>query len=124
MTTVFLLCSLVIVLAVRGASAQQVTVETKKKLIPAGPGQKPFDVTRHTIPIDEIRTGVPGRDAIPALAAPNFLAADRVRGLLRESDRVLGVFLNGDAKAYPIRILNYHELVNDSVGGRPVLVTW
>jgi hypothetical protein len=43
---------------------------------------------------------------------------------LKPSERVLGVALNGEAKAYPLRILNWHELVNDSVGERPVLVTW
>ncbi len=106
------------------ALAQTVITEPKTKLVPAGPGQKPFDVTRHTIPLSEIRGGGPARDGVPALVHANFIAADQVGRLLKKSDRVLGVFLNGEAKAYPVRILNWHELVNDSVGGRPVLVSW
>ena len=102
---------------------QRVIVEPQRKLQPAGPGKQPFDVTRHTIPLREIVSSVP-RDTIPALSDPTFLSADQVTGLLKDSDRVLGVSWNGEAKAYPVRILNWHELVNDTVGGRPVLVSW
>jgi len=102
---------------------QRVIVEPQRKLQPAGPGKQPFDVTRHTIPLREIVSSVP-RDIIPALSDPTFLSADQARGLLKDSDRVLGVSWNGEAKAYPVRILNWHELVNDTVGGRPVLVSW
>ena len=102
---------------------QRVIVEPQRKLQPAGPGKQPFDVTRHTIPLREIVSSVP-RDIISALSDPTFLSADQARGLLKDSDRVLGVSWNGEAKAYPVRILNWHELVNDTVGGRPVLVSW
>jgi len=64
------------------------------------------------------------RDAIPALTQPEFISVDQADRLWKPSERVLGVALNGGAKAYPLRILNWHELVNDSVGGQPVLVTW
>ncbi len=104
--------------------AQSVVTEPQPRFIPAGQGRtKPFDVTRHTIPLSEIRESVP-RDVIPALSNPSFLAADQVHGGLKDSDRVLGVSMSGASKAYPIRILNWHELVNDSVGGRPILVSW
>jgi hypothetical protein len=102
---------------------QRVIVEPQRKLQPAGPGKQPFDVTRHTIPLREIVSSVP-RDVIPALSDPTFLSADQARGLLKDSDRVLGVSWNGEAKAYPVGILNWHELVNDTVAGRPVLVSW
>jgi len=102
---------------------QRVIVEPQRKLQPAGPGKQPFDVTRHTIPLREIVSSVP-RDIIPALSDPTFLSADQARGLLKDSDRVLGVSWNGEAKAYPVGILNWHELVNDTVAGRPVLVSW
>ena len=102
---------------------QTVVVEPRSKLQPAGAGKHPFDVTRHTIPLSEIVSSVP-RDTIPAFSDPAFLSADQVRGLLKDSDRVLGVSSNGEAKAYPVRILNWHELVNDTVGGRPLLVSW
>jgi hypothetical protein len=43
---------------------------------------------------------------------------------MRDDEQVLGVFLNGVARAYPIRILSWHELVNDRFGNLPVLVSW
>jgi hypothetical protein len=98
-------------------------VERKTKLISNGPGQRPFDVTRHSIPLGEIERSVP-KDAIPALARPEFLTAQKAGIQLKDSDRVLGVFLNDEAKAYPVVILNWHEVVNDVVGNKPVLVTW
>jgi hypothetical protein len=103
--------------------AQIVTTEPHAKYLSAGHGEKPFVATRHTIPLKEIQSSVP-RDTIPALSNPKFISAGQVRGLLKKSDRVLGVYLNGEAKAYPVRILNWHELVNDTLGGRPILVSW
>jgi Protein of unknown function (DUF3179) len=104
------------------SAAQQVVIEPHPRYIPSG-GRQPFDVTRHSVPLREIRASV-ARDAIPALTRPEFLSADQADRLLKRSERVLGVALNGEAKAYPLRILNWHELVNDSLGGQPVLVSW
>jgi len=104
--------------------AQAVITEPTPRFLPGGIHQKPFDVTRHTIPLSEIKEGGPARDAVPAFVHPRFMTARETKGLLGDRDRVLGIFANGEAKAYPVRILNWHELVNDAVGGRPVLVTW
>jgi len=71
----------------------------------------------------EIYEGGPPRDGIPALDDPVFVDAED-GGFIRGHDRVLGLNLNGVAKAYPIRILNYHEVVNDSFDGTPVTVTY
>jgi hypothetical protein len=105
-------------------AGQAVITESERKLLPAGKGQEPFDVTRHTIPITEIVGGGPPRDGIPALINPAFMTAGEADRLLSKHDRVLGVFLNDEAKAYAVRILNWHELVNDAIGGRAVLVSW
>lgn len=72
---------------------------------------------------EEIRQGGPPRDGIPSLDYPEIIAADEAR-YLREKDRVLGVTIDGVARAYPIRILNYHEIVNDIVAGKGVAVTY
>lgn len=104
--------------------AQTIITEPKPRFLSGGINQKPFDITRHTVPLSQIKEGGPARDAIPAFVHPRFITAGETKGLLGKSDRVLGVFSNGEAKAYPVRILNWHELVNDTVGGRPVLVTW
>lgn len=96
----------------------------KKQLLPAGVGQKPFDVTRHSIPISDIESGGPPRDGIPALIEPKFVTADKAGKFLAKNDRVIGVVHNGEARAYPIKILNWHEAVNDNMGPIPFLVTW
>jgi|SRR5579875_1717243 len=103
---------------------QKVTIERTPKFIFAGPHQKPFNATRHLIPLNQIRIGTLSKDDIPALDHPAFITAAQANALLKDSDRILGVFLNGQAKAYPVRILNWHEAVNDSIGGRPILVSW
>ncbi len=82
-----------------------------------------FSFSKHSIPLDEIHSGGPPKDGIPALFDPVFIPAAKA-GYLQPEDRVLGISLNGEAKAYPIRILNWHELVNDHVGGEQVLVSY
>ena len=82
-----------------------------------------FDTSNHSIPLDEIHSGGPPKDGIPALYDPEFVTADEAT-FLKPQDRVLGLFINGEAKAYPIWILNWHELVNDRVGGEAVLVSF
>lgn len=107
------------VLAQAGQSEQ-----AGKQLLPAGPREKPFDVTRHSISLGDIMEGGPPRDGIPALTRPQFVSAERASRFLRKNDRVIGVVYNGEARAYPIRILDWHEAVNDSIGPIPFLVTW
>ncbi len=81
------------------------------------------DGVRHIIPLDKIRSGGPARDAIPSIDAPVFTAADDA-GHVDDSDIVLGLEINGDARAYPLSILVWHEIVNDVVGATPVAVTY
>lgn len=75
------------------------------------------------IDVGEIRSGGPPRDGIPALTHPKYVDAKKAE-FLQPEDRVLGVTLDGDARAYPLKILSWHELVNDTIGGKPVLVSW
>ncbi|MCI0628882.1 MAG: DUF3179 domain-containing protein [Acidobacteria bacterium] len=92
-------------------------------LLESGRGQRPFDVTKHSVPVEELRGGGPPRDGIPAIDHPKFVPAAKA-SFLRGGDRVLAVEHNGVAKAYPIGILNWHEIVNDDFAGQPVVVTW
>ncbi len=82
-----------------------------------------FDMTKHSIPIDEILAGGPPRDGIPALSNPKFVSAEKA-DFVKKDDRVLGLFINGEAKAYPIKIMNWHEIVNDTVGGKKVMISY
>jgi len=81
-----------------------------------------FRVGDALVPIAAIQRGGPPKDGIPAIDAPKFVAAARA-GLAAE-DRVLGLRHQGIARAYPVRILNWHEVVNDRVGGSAVAVTY
>ncbi|PWJ18067.1 DUF3179 domain-containing protein [Jannaschia seohaensis] len=82
------------------------------------------DFSRSAIPWIEVRSGGPGRDGIPALDAPDFIpAADETRLAAREP--VIALEMPGAVpRAYPIRYLTWHEIVNDTVGGLPVAVTF
>ncbi|MGQ0796533.1 MAG: DUF3179 domain-containing protein, partial [Methanobacteriota archaeon] len=62
------------------------------------------------------------KDAIPAILAPSFDADNP--SWLSDGWRVIGLEIDGDARAYPIAILNWHEIVNDVVGGNAVAVTF
>lgn len=75
------------------------------------------------VPIDDIISGGPPPDGIPSIDEPRFLPAEDV-DFLGENEPVLAVDINGDARAYPVQILMWHEIVNDTVGGVPVAVTY
>lgn len=82
-----------------------------------------FDVSEALVPVAELLPGGPPRDGIPALTDPAFVPGERARHV-RDGDRVLGVSFNGVTKAYPLGILNWHEIVNDRFAGEPVAVTY
>jgi hypothetical protein len=82
-----------------------------------------FDLSHHIVPPDQIRDGGPAKDAIPAVLEPQFVRADRAT-FLESNDKVIGVVVQGRARAYPIKILNWHEVVDDSIAGAPLAVTF
>lgn len=82
-----------------------------------------FDVSNAKIPVRDILLGGPGRDGIPAIDWPRFIRPTAVN-FLRPDDPVLGVTIQGRTRAYPLRILVWHEIVNDVLSGRPIAVTY
>ena len=82
-----------------------------------------FNLDPASVPVDEIVDAGPGRDGIPAIHQPQFLDAQQA-GFLKQGDRILGLSVNGISRAYPISILNYHEVVNDRLGETPVVITF
>ena len=82
------------------------------------------DHVRSAVPLDEIRPGGPPPDGIPPIDRPAFESVQDARRWLEPQDPVLIVEVDGDARAYPLAILTYHEIVNDVVAGRPLLVTY
>ena len=82
-----------------------------------------FDISNASIPADQILAGGPPKDGIPALSDPKLLNAVDA-SYLQPNDRVIGVELDGTARAYPIAILNWHEIVNDEINNQKYAVTY
>ena len=82
------------------------------------------DFARHTVPLAEIVSGGPPRDGIPPIDRPRFVGQAQADAWLGEQEPVLVFAQGGEARAYPLQILIWHEIVNDEVAGRPIAVTF
>ena len=71
----------------------------------------------------EVHTGGVPLDGIPAIDDPPFVPPDVAR-FMRDTDTVFGVSLGGERRAYPVKVLSWHELLNDTVGGQPVVLSF
>ena len=96
--------------------------------LPAGgalamPFKNGFDLGNAIIPTGDILSGGPPKDGIPAIDKPKFVAPDEA-AFLQDNDPVVGVTLHGTARAYPLRILVWHELVNDQIDDTPFVVSY
>lgn len=78
----------------------------------------------HSVDLGEIKSGGPPKDGIPAIDHPTFVSPNKARRWLDGQEPVIAVEINGEARAYPLQILIWHELVNDVIGGIPVAVTF
>jgi hypothetical protein len=86
---------------------------------------KKTDFSKKIIDLGEVRSGGPPKDGIPSIDKPVFTdLAGAKKGGLTDKSPVVSVVFNGVARAYPIQILMWHEIVNDTVGGVPVSVTF
>jgi hypothetical protein len=97
----------------------------------ATPERPPFDTSewktdfgKHSVPFSEIMSGGPPKDGIRAIDTPQFIGAGAADGWLKPREPVILFVHSGDARAYPIQILIWHEIVNDAVGGLPVAITF
>jgi hypothetical protein len=79
---------------------------------------------KHIVPLDQIVSGGPPPDGIPSIDNPKFLSVADASKILKDSDLVIGLSINGETRAYPLLILVWHEIVNDKVGGIPVAITY
>ncbi|MFQ5536302.1 MAG: DUF3179 domain-containing protein [Gemmatimonadota bacterium] len=82
------------------------------------------DFSRITVDPEEIVSGGPPKDGIPAIDHPKFVSIKEANRYVDGDEPVAVVRMNGEVKAYPIQILIWHEIVNDVVGGVPVTVTY
>jgi len=105
-----LLVILLVFLLVFSAAAAAVELKTNR--------------SKALVPLDEIVPGGPPPDGIPAIDRPKFVTGKEADAWLHAKEPVLALDVNGEARAYPLQILMFHEIVNDTVGGRAVSVTY
>jgi hypothetical protein len=79
---------------------------------------------KHSISFDELLSGGPPRDGIASIDKPAFINPDEAKAWLKDNEPVIALEIEGDARAYPLQILTWHEIVNDTFGDMAVLVTF
>jgi hypothetical protein len=94
-------------------------------LLPAG-AEAEFrtDFSRHSVDFGEILSGGPPKNGIPAIDDPAYVSVDEAEEWLAPQEPVIVVEVGDQARAYPIQILTWHEIVNDQLGGLPLAVTF
>ncbi|HET9000932.1 MAG TPA: DUF3179 domain-containing protein [bacterium] len=95
------------------------------------PERPPFDTSewktdfgRHSVALSEIMSGGPPKDGIRAVDTPEFVSVSAADGWLKLREPVILFVRGDDVRAYPVQILIWHEIVNDTVGGLPVAITF
>src|SRR5919109_1305967 len=113
-------------------AADPVTSATPMTATPSVPADSQLRVSaagwrtnfsRHEVPLGEIISGGPGKDGIPAIDRPSFVAADGA-SWLADREPVIAIGLGGEWRAYPIQMLVWHEIVNDVIVDVAVAVTF
>jgi len=81
------------------------------------------DSTEKSVDLADLHQGCPARDCIPSIDHPKYLSVDEATDVADE-ELVITLSYNGEYRAYPSRILDHHEIVNDTIGGDPLAITW
>lgn len=82
------------------------------------------DFSKHGVPYSDILSGGPPKDGIPPIDAPQFIPMTEADEWLKDREPVVFVQVGNDARAYPIQVLIWHEIVNDTLGGEPLIVSF
>lgn len=82
------------------------------------------DGVKHSVPLNEILSGGPPKDGIPSIDDPKFLSIKEADEFLKNEETGTGLCIGNDCRFYPYQILVWHEIVNDTVGSQPVLITY
>jgi len=81
------------------------------------------DFSKTTVDFKEILSGGPPKDGIPSIDNPKFVSLANA-GHIADTEPVVGVVIKGEARAYPLQVLMWHEIVNDEIAGVPITVTF
>ena len=106
-----------------GSDGDILTVDDRSDLLLQVTAEWKTDFSRHSVPYSEI-VPVLFRDAIRSLDDPTFETTKEAAEWLEDESPVIVVDFEGDARAYPLRILTSHEIVNDKFGDMPILITY
>ena len=107
-------------------SYRQIKLDSLSRIDPAFMrflGGERSDPAKMTIRLEEITWGGVKVDGIPSLDNPTLMNAAQANYLV-DDDLVFGIEINGDARAYPLRIMGWHEMFNDVIGGKPVALAY
>jgi len=82
------------------------------------------DFSKTIIELSSLESGGPPRDGIPAIDHPRFISVEESSEWVADREPVIVLVVNEEARAYPLQIMIWHEIVNDTVGGVPVAITF
>lgn len=106
----------------RDGDAQKETIMVK-----GDNGEKQITVTngiKHSVPLNAVIGGGPPKDGIPSIDQPKFISVGEASKQVSDTEPGLALEINNASRFYPFRILVWHEIVNDTINGRRVLVTY
>ncbi len=123
-----MLVALSVVVMACGPSGSSVTPATEEPIASSDPAPAPTAAPTAAPASSSIRppiraAGSGGRSRFVSLDNPEFVTAAQA-SYLSDDELVLGLYAEGEARAYPVRMIYYHHIVNDVVRGRPILVTY
>ncbi|MEM8484686.1 MAG: DUF3179 domain-containing protein [Bacteroidota bacterium] len=116
----FIIATCLIGVVAFGALAGTVAAQPKEQALPGWE----TNTAKRSIELDELMSGGPPKDGIPAIDNPSFVSQDAAAGWLKGQEPVVSVEIGGIARAYPLQILTWHEIVNDELSGVPITVTF
>lgn len=107
-------------------AARQTPEDARREVARAGLTTRGWetDFSKHSVPYDEIFSGGPPKDGIPAIDEPSFVSVQEADEWLEDPEPVQVVEIDGTVRAYPIQIMIWHEITNDVVAGKPITVTY
>ncbi|HKJ37321.1 MAG TPA: DUF3179 domain-containing protein [Anaerolineales bacterium] len=82
------------------------------------------DFTQHNIPYSDVLSGGPPKDGIPAIDAPKYVSISEADEWLKPIEPVVSIEVNGQGRAYPLQILMWHEIANDTLNSEPLTITF